>query len=255
MNKTKKVKWYSGKGQNLRQALSSGVEFSFVSADNQQVSPFAFCKDYLQDAVQGFLYKKKKTIYGFVYDPTEHAPISLDKTRLLVANSKDSYLGSKIRNCLDFLNQIESDLKISKTTAALCADPPKEYIRCGVWLFQGSPRWVKSPPMISMYTLLIRLGFGSTIGVPYKETIDKIIAGNLDAYQSVDRYRLKEAINGINRILTQGDRKIFDRNIEKNYPKSIRVTTMHNTCGIIGFSSENTKKYVPNWHDQEVKNG
>jgi hypothetical protein len=244
----RQITWFNGT-QLLRQALSSGIEFSFASPDNQQVSPFAFCKDYLQDAVQGFIHNKKKTIFGFTYDPKEHAAISLKKTKLLVTNSKDIYFGSKIRNCLDFINQIESDLKISKTTAALCANPPKQYIRCGVWLFEGSPRWVKSPPMLSMYTLLIRLGFGSTIGTPYRETIDKILSGELAAYQSVDKMRLKEALKGINRILDLGDRKIFDNKIEKNYPKSVRVNTMHNTCGIIGFSAEKTKKYVPIWHD------
>ncbi|MFI5343963.1 MAG: hypothetical protein ACHQUC_07065 [Chlamydiales bacterium] len=247
----KKIKWYSGQKQNLAQALSSGVEFSFASPDNQQVCPFVYCKDYLQDAVQGFIHKKKKTIFGFVYDPVEHAPISINKTRLLVTNAKDAYFASKIRNCLDFLNQIEKDLKISKTTAKLCINPPQKYLRCGVWLFEGSSRWIKSPPMLSLYTLLIRLGFGSTVGTPYKETIRKIIDSKIAAYQSVDTCRLRESMNGINRILTEGDRKIFDKKIEKNYPKSIRVSTMHNTCGIIGFSTEKTKKCVPSWHKVE----
>ena len=247
----KNIEWYNGPGQNLRQAISSGIEFAFASPDNKQVSPFAYCKDYLQDAVQGFLYQKKKTIYGFTYDPVLHHPICLKKTRLLVTNEKDHQFSSKVPNCIDFLNQIEKDLLITKTVAHRCKNPPNKYIRPGIWLFDGSRRWLKSPPMLSMYTLLIRLGFGHPLGSSARETLDKIAAGELKAYQTVDSLRLREAKVGIDFILKKGDRKIFDRNIENNYPKTMRVNTMHNSLGIIGFANERTKKLVPSWHKEK----
>jgi hypothetical protein len=251
--KIKKIQWYNGENQSLRQALSSGVEFSFVSPDDKQVSPFAFCKDYLQDAVQGYIHHKRKTIYGFTYDPKKHPEISLKKTRLLVTNSRDVNFGTKVACCLDFLHQIETDLKISRTRIHLCESPPRQYIRCGVWLFEGSNRWIKSPPMLSMYTLLIRLGFGNVIGKPYREFLSEIISGKKDAYQSIDAMRLREAEKGIMRILTVGDKKIFDSKIEKNYPEKLKTTTMHNTCGIIGFSEgKNAKKHMPSWYKETV---
>jgi hypothetical protein len=66
MNKTKKVKWYSGKGQNLRQALSSGVEFSFVSADDFQkieILPLTNSKSSVgrnDNGRKGHFYREKK---------------------------------------------------------------------------------------------------------------------------------------------------------------------------------------------------
>jgi len=245
------VKWFEG-SQPLTQALSSGLEFCFLSEDNRQISPFAYCKDYLQDAIQGHLLKKRRSIYGFTYDPKIDPPICLNNTRILVANSTDSALGSKIPNCLDFLHQIEKKLRLVKTVVSECQSPPLKYIRSGVWLFKGSCRWMKSPPMISLYTLLIRLGFGHKIGTPYQEMIDGVISGKIPAYQFVDSGRLLHAKNGIDRILKIGDQKIFGRKIENNYPRKIRIGTMHNHLGIIGFSTGESKNHIPVWHKDEV---
>jgi hypothetical protein len=249
--KKKTVQWYKG-SQSLRQALSSGIEFSFASGDNKQISPFAYCKDYLQDAVQGHIWNKKRTIYGFTYDPKKHGPVYLRKTKLLVANSSDGRLRDKIPNCLEFLNQIESELKISKTIVFECENPPNCYIRGGVWLFEGSCRWLKSPPMLSLYTLLIRLGFGHEVGKPFMDTINGIINGDIMPYQTVDSSRLSQAKQGLDRILREGDRKIFSRKIQDNYPQHIRINTMHNHLGIIGFSQGVTKTIIPKWHKSEV---
>ena len=49
----------------LNQAISSGIEFCMISDDDYQCSPFMYCKDYIQDAYQGLLKKKKRSIYGF----------------------------------------------------------------------------------------------------------------------------------------------------------------------------------------------
>lgn len=244
------VEWYNDEEMSLRQAVTNGIEFSFLSKNNKQVSPFAYCKDYLQDVVHGFLTNKKKSIYGFTYDPKKHQPISITTTKLLVTNFQDPYFSSKIPNCLDFLNQIELELKMTKTSALKADEPPMRYTRCGVWIFQGSRRWLKSPPMISLYTLLIRIGFGHTIGTPFKDTIAEILADKKTPYQPVDRWRLSEAMDGINAILTAGDRKIFHRKIQDNYPDKIAVKIMHDNLGIVGFSCGSTKKYM-DWRYQE----
>ena len=249
----KTIEWYNGSKQELRQAISSGVEFAFVSPDNKQVSPFAYCKDYLQDAVQGYIHKQKKSIYGFTYDPKVHATIATKKTCLLIANSKDFNFGSKMPNCLDFLHQIESHLKMRKTKVEQCENPPLQYIRCGVWYIDGSARWIKSPPMISMYTLLIRIGFVHTIGENYKKTIDDIISGVKIPYMDCDKCRLKDAKKGIDKILKTGDRVIFGSKIKSNYPAVIKTPTMHNNLGIGGFSLGRTKKYIPFWHAEKEK--
>ena len=242
----KKVVWYE-KRQSLNQIYSSGLAFAFVSQKNKQVIPFVLCRDFLQDAIQGFLIGSKRTIYGFHYDPTEDEPIVVDQTRLLVSNSTDSKLAEKIPACLDFLNQIERKLRIPLTRVRECNDPPKKYARSGVWYFEGGGRWIKSPPMISLYTLLIRVGLVHAVGEPFMTTVDKVATGTIKGYMSEDRDRLNQGMKGIKRILEKGDRKIFCKDIKSNYPKTIEVGTMHNSCGIVGFAKGYTQTYFPVW--------
>ncbi|RDJ35511.1 MAG: hypothetical protein DWQ19_11890 [Crenarchaeota archaeon] len=246
--KVKKVNWLDEK-QSLNQAISSGVEFAFLSPDDKQVSPFAFCKDYLQDAVQGYVNKKTRSIYGFTYNPTKHPEVSLTKTKLLVTNSSDVQFKTKVPHCLNFLHQIEDDLKLRKTKVYRCEMPPKQYARCGVWLFEASSRWIKSPPMISMYSLLIRVGFGYDTDQPYQDYIKDVVAGNKPCYQSVDKSRLASAEKGIFRILSSGDKKIFGSKIENNYPSDVDTGTMHNSYGIVGFAMESPKLKMPSWYE------
>lgn len=239
--------------QKLAQAFSSGLEFAFISADGQQCTTFAFCKDFLQDAIQAYCVQKKRNIYGFEYDPETHPPICLEKTRLAIANSEDDYLDEKIPALVDFIHQIEKKLAISKTVVKQCSNSPLKYIRGGVWILEGSARWLRSPPMISMYTLLIRLGIGHPVGQSYEKTIADISNGRTKAYQDIDRLRLKSALPAIDRIMKHGDRKLFYNKIELNYPKRIRTNTMHNCLGIIGYAENRTKKYMPYWHRLDEK--
>jgi hypothetical protein len=251
MYRKRAIKWMSDE-QKLAQAFSSGLEFAFISKDKFQCTTFAFCKDFLQDAVQAYCIQKKRNIYGFEYDPAIHPPICLEKTRLAIANEDDDYLDHKIPLMMDFLHQIEKTLGISKSLVKQCSNPPLKYIRCGVWIIEGSARWLRSPPMLSLYTLLIRLGIGHQIGTSYEKTLTDISTGKMKAYQDIDRLRLKSAMPGIKKIMKFGDRKLFYNKIELNYPKRIRTNTMHNALGIIGFAENKTKKHMPYWHRLDV---
>jgi hypothetical protein len=248
----KKVIWYH-KACALDQAISRGVEFAFISRDFKQCCPFVLCKDFLQDAIYNQLYQTKKKIYRFQYNPSVESPICLDRVRLAVANSNDPHFRIRIPHCLDFLNQIEVSLKMGKTKVKECAKPPKKYIQGGVWLFEGSKRWIVSPPMISLYTMLIRLGFTHVQGLDFWKTLHAINDGNLTPYQSEDGERLEESLGGIKRILEEGDRKIFPRDLKVNYPKGIRICDLHNELGICAFSKGYTESLVPVWHKKKEK--
>ena len=241
------IAWYE-KRAALNQIFTSGLGFAFLSKANAQVTPFVLCRDYLQDAIQGYVNGTKRVIYGFRYDPSEDHPVCITKTRLLVANSSDADLEQKISAIADFLHQIEINLKIPLTKVRKCKSPPKKFAKCGVWLFEGSARWMKSPPMISLYTLLIRAGANHSIGKPFSETITGIATGKIPAYQPRDREWLTEAKNGIEKILEKGDRSIFARKTKDNFPPAIDISSMHNNCGIVGFSRGYTKKFFPKWH-------
>jgi hypothetical protein len=245
----KRIKWYEGRA-SLSQALSSGLEYAFVSKERKQCCPFVLCKDFLQDAVYNQVYKTKKSIYGFSFDPSKHEPIDLTKVRMVLANSQDADFSNKIPACLDFINQIEACLGIVKTKTIVreCAFPPKKYKKGGVWYFESNRRWLSSPVMLSLYTLLLRVGFCHKIGDTYNVTIERVSSYSSFEYQQGDRSKLYDSKKGIVRILKKGDKNIFYKEIEKNYPKGISISTLHNDLGIVAFSNEYTKHTVPYWH-------
>lgn len=244
----RKVVWYSGSA-SLSQAVHGGIEFAHISREDHQVGPWVFCKDYLQDAIWGTVNKKVASIYGYYFDPKQEQKPTVLRARLLITNSGDTTMRDKVPLCEDFVHQVEDTLGIvMKTTFQECENPPGKYKRSGVWLVEGSRRWVTSPVMLSMYTLLLRTGFVHTLGTPFMETIDAIVKGKIPPYSSVDRSRLTGAVEGIRRILKEGDRNIFHTSAKENYPSKADVGTVHNSMGIMGFTSGVTKSVVPHWH-------
>lgn len=108
--------------------------------------------------------------------------------------------------------------------------------------------------MISLYSLLIRIGFLHELNDNFLNTLEKIKIGALKPYQKFDKKWLMEAQIGMEKIFVLGDRKIFSRNIKDNYPKEMLIDTVHNRLGIMGFANDViSKKYnapvlIPDWH-------
>lgn len=246
------INWATKAYPSLCQAVSRGVEFCMMSDDMHQCSPFMLCKDYLQDAIHGVLNKKRNQIYGFTYDPKQEHHPCLGEVRLVVVNSSDAKFAQKVANCLDFLHQVEEALKFPKKTQfSEVENPPKHYKRCGAFLIRGHQRWQRSTVMISLYSLLIRVGFGHTPGTPFMDTLQAIADGKKNAYCDVDTSRVKSGLEGIKRIVKEGDIAIFGRAMKANYPPDMDVGFVHNNSGIVSFSAQYTAQKFPQWHKKK----
>lgn len=244
---TKQIKWYE-KDSQLNESIKTGLELAFVSPDYRQSTPFFRCKDYLQDAVFNSVNNLNKRKYGFLYDPTIDPALSFDKTRLLVTNSQDFEMESKIENSMDFIHQLEKELKLQPTKIFKCLEPPNKYLRSEIWLYAGSSRWMKSPPMISLYGLMIRVSMNHTAGKSFWQTIIQIIEKKLLPQQAIDQFRLQQAIDGIRKIIRIGDRRLFFQNIRDNYPSNLTISEIHDKLGIVSFSLKFSEKFIPYWH-------
>jgi hypothetical protein len=130
----------------------------------------------------------------------------------------------------------------------MCENPSRKYHKCGVYCFEGSRLWQISPPMLSLYTLLMRAGFAHNKDLPWSTTVSRIRADLIDPYQSLDTEQLIDARNGMQKILRLGPRRIFHKNIRRNYPEDIPIETMHNELGIVSFSQGSTAELVPYWN-------
>jgi hypothetical protein len=233
MEKTK-IEWLVRDEKHISQIYSQGLEFAFATK-KQQCTDFIYCKDFLHDCVYAILNKKPINPYGFNYDPKSR-PIGLKRSYILVTNSADPKMQDKIDGCQDFLNQAEQKLGLFRSKISVCENPPQNYKSCGVYLFRGSGMWLNSPPLLSLYSLFIRLGFRHKRGDDFVATMDKIQSGATPPYQTNDKSYLESSRPGIDAIMNLGYRKFFYKDTEKNYPNGVDIMTMHNYFGIVGFT-------------------
>jgi len=252
------IKWKPVEANyKILQIYSKGLEYSLVSSNYEQCHPFVWCKDFLQDVIYSATNKKNISIYKFKFNPFTDPLPCLDRTRLLITNPKDKSFSKKITKVVDFINQIENQLKIKKSFVRRCASPPDCYKKSGIFMFEGSKRWIQAPPMLSLYSLFLRTGFCHTEGKHFTETIQGIVSGEIKPYQRKDAFFLQKIDPAFQKILRVGDRRIFCRDIQLNYPSSMNVDTIHNCLGAIGFAKDLTYKslgqnvLVPYWHYQK----
>jgi hypothetical protein len=246
-----KMKWLAPEpGKHISQIYSQGLEFAFATK-TEQCTDFVYCKDFLHDCVWSILHKKSISPYGFKYDP-KNKPIGLKRSYILVANSADTKIGEKVAGCQDFLNQAEKKLGLFRTKISECENPPSNYSECGIFLFRGSGMWLNSPPLVSLYSLFIRLGFCHKVGDNFMDTINKIQDGTIKPYQSNDKDYVTRSRAGIDAILNLGYRKFFYKDTEKNYPDAVDISTLHNYFGIVGFTQLFTYDSVKTTPPQKV---
>ena len=244
-NKGIEIIWLKKKF-DLGEIYSTGLEYCFLGEKWEQCCAWVHCKDFLQDALTAFYNKKNIECFGFTYGTDNPKPY-LERIRLALANQSDKKFAEKIPNVLDFLHQVETDLHLIRTSTHVVANPLKRYSSGRICIFEGSSRWMVSPPMLSLYSLLLRAGFCHKKEQSYKDTIKQIVEGEIKPYQKEDASQLKGAQSGIDRIMQYGYAKIFYNDPKKNYPDK-NIYDMHDRSGICAFSSGESKHINKHWH-------
>jgi hypothetical protein len=247
----------SAANSKVLQIYFKGLEYALVSKDYEQCHPFVWCKDFLHDVIHAATHYLWFEVYKFKYNPQFDPLPCLDRTRLLLANAKDKTFQEKVPAVLDFINQIEESLKMKPSFARDCWFPPEGYEKSGVVMIEGSRRWINAPPMLSLYSLLLRVGFVHTPGDPFMKTIRGVMRGDIKPYQKKDHRWLQSVEPALEKILRLGDRRIFYRSMASNYPRHLQIDTIHNRLGIVGFAADMAYKsrgepvLVPYWHYQK----
>lgn len=140
----------------------SGFLYSFVSApkdNNRQLFPWIKCRDYLQDVIQTHITGKSCLVYGFSYSKGKNPPLDMRRTRLLVTKAGANEENVKNFKCeidysLRLIHHFEDIMEIKHTKIQRVSNLERP-----TWLFNGNNAWLKSPALISLYSLLIRLGY------------------------------------------------------------------------------------------------
>lgn len=252
--KKQKVRWIAKGDYDDRDALQDffdGLQYSLVTADDAdgvptQCFPFIHCREYLNDAIW---YGVNKVTEFTTFGVTVHnyrAPAST-ATRVLLANNLDEKkFPARCRAAVKFVNYFERKMGLLPTELRECVDPPKKLHR--VFLAEGSRMWQLAPPMISLYSLLLRVGMVHDPKTAPPKTIQKVKAGEIKPYQAADARQLVHAEKGIEWVMGEpGFRKLFGRNRKPNYPKHVPTDDIHSECGIVGLAHRYCEDNMPNW--------
>lgn len=235
---SRKIKWRPVPIQTkILQIYARGLEYALVSDNFEQCHEFVLCKDFLHDVYYSTINKKEFNLYKFSYNPFYMPKPCMKEARILLTNGKDKNFSLKIPAVCEFINQIENDLGMKKTTARACSKPPSEYSKSGIYIFQGDRRWIVAPSMLSLYSLLLRIGFVHKPGNSYQDTLSALKKRKLTPYQSKDIYWFKCSEMAFAEIMNNSDKSLFSKNFADNYPKNLSMDSIHNKLGIIAFSN------------------
>jgi len=260
-----------GKDYHTAQIYSKGFEFAFMSdidGTYKQACTFVYCKDFLHDAVWAMVNKTKWQVYGFKYDSKADTPLDLDNCVFAFRNTlykgKEAEFHANRAACQQFLNALEHQLGFQPSQIY---EVPHDQSPC--WLIVGDKGWQHAPPMVGLFTLLIRVGFMHKLGDLSEQTLQKAKSGKIKIGDSSgyagnrDCSYISQAWNGIQAILKHG-LEIFHEKIEENYPEDLpkRGASLHDAFGPVNFTSAATKKdsqgnpigakkAMPHWYREE----
>ena len=188
----------------LNEGRNYGVGFTILNKKGSKFEtylPFTACRDYLNDFA--YVESTKKEI-GEIYGYNHKLLNCFDKKNIIYFgvntlhrnNNNGNYekfdelqniLINNYKNLQIFLNRIETDLNI-KIKTSIELDEDTLIIKC-------SKFWVKSTPLISVYTLLIRCYFntdleGNSIVDILKNNVPFINADSMMKKPCIDFYEL-----------------------------------------------------------------
>lgn len=254
----KSVRWFANAEEALRHSLQdyvSGLQYSMASEDAadgaaDQVMPFAFCREYLTDIVYSGLHNQPVNSYGLVI-PAPPRPATT-RTRLLLSNPKepaDVFLARAV-NAVDFVAHYEGLMDLPPSELVPCDSPPPK--TGAVVMFDGSNLWQSSPPMLSLYSLLIRIGMvhRSDERTP-EDTMRLVVSKTVKSYQVNDAEQARFALRVIDWLAGKpGFRTLLGTSQAKNFPNRLTVDDLHTRSGVVSYSHGTTARYYPEWEDR-----
>lgn len=219
---------------SLYQSYHSGFEMAPLSEKGEQCIPFAYCKDYIQDVIWGTINKKSISIYGLDYDPTKNPLIDLEHLRLAVreksTDKKDFF--KQCQQALNFLNWFEEKLKM---------EPSKLFKTrsSGVFVFVADKNWMHAPPLISLYSLLLRMGMTYEGGDALKHFQEGpfLRSGDKAFGKSVMPVLEKK-------LFVKSREELFAKEQAKNYPADANSHCIHSSSGISAFANSGISSSV-----------
>jgi len=216
----------------LVEGRSYGMAFAFINKKYETVHPISPCKDYMNDIVWAENTGKYCGVYGLSYTPTmdflaNSKGEKYNTFEMVITDSTDSKSAkffklnqNQLLNSLDLVNKFETKLGIPHSQIELCPDNIFNIVRF-------DKKWVEEVYMISLYTLLWR------IGMIYNKETEVLEYIKSTKVPSIDVSICQGAFPQIEKIWNEGT-------LNKNTLKpELNSYTVHNNLGIVNIVNYN----------------
>jgi hypothetical protein len=249
-----KIKWYPDKSMS-EIYQQTGMQFALLGPLDKKVHkqchPFVLCRDFLHDAVKAHLNKSKWQIHGFIYEYGKYPAVDMDMMRMLV---RKKFYTSKptevtIKGAAGKIKKFEEDMvdfslrlihhyeNIGGIEEKSIIDKDIDDVGNPVFIFTGSPVWMSSPFLVSMYTYLIRLGDKEIVSF---ETDDDLRKGYQDLMKDTkgndnDISYLRKNWDKLHIVMTRREELFGKDAIHKIYFDKVTNSMFHNNCGIFNL--------------------
>lgn len=233
--------WFDDK--SLSEIYSSGLQFAMVSKDWEQCHSFAYCKDFLQDAVWAELNKKRASIYQFIHEYGKNPPVDLEKTRVALRYKGKKGIQTTCKKSLAFLHAMEKDMNFEPSV--LYFGGKYKETPSSVYIFESDVRWQYSPTMLSLYTLSLRVGL-TYEGGPWRTHFE----GAKSYLNNNDKDYTNRAKSGLDKIIGKKVENIFAPTMASNYPSDASIHGIHGNSGIAAFGDGDIDKSVKKYWGQ-----
>jgi len=233
----------------------TGMQFAFLGPLDKKVHkqchPFVLCRDFLHDAVKAHLNKNRWQIHGFIYEYGKYPAVDMDMMRMLVRKkfytskpTKQAIEGAtkKIKkfeeDMVDFsLRLIHHYEDIGDIEEKSVVDTDTDPNGNPVFIFTGSPVWMSSPFLVSMYTYLIRLGDKEIMNFKSDDDLRKGYQNLMTGFKGNDndiKY-LKKNWDKLHLVMSRRIELFGEDAIHKIYYDKVSDSMFHNNCGIFNL--------------------
>lgn len=229
------------------------LKYAFLSADNEQVAVFALCRDFLHDMVKTYLTNGNMSIYSMTYNYGKNPPIDMSKMRMLARYDgiKPEDIDIEMEYAIKLIHYYEDILKVEHSKVERLSDSQFKDNKATVWLFTGDKVWMSAPFMVSLYTMLMRLG-KKKIEFTDSESLHDAIEKLCNGPQDNDVRYLKSIKEKTEFILEHLKELKQDEEIDPAYyDKNLTIDAFHNNCGICALAG---KEYYGHKKTAEILN-
>jgi hypothetical protein len=236
----------------------TGIHYAFLSSEEdgyKQCHPWVKCRDFLHDVLRGNISGKNENIYGFSYVSGTNPPLDTKNMRMMVKRNVASITEKTLKetekimdSSVSILRCVEEYSGIHPHTEVHKVAENKEF-----FIFEGSPEWVSSTFMVSLYTFLIRLG-AKKISFKNKKELHAALKDLYKKKASSDHdiTYLRTVHPFMDKIIEKRKDLAYIRKGNKPIFEESGINVFHNYTGIVSLSKEAAKE-KPGSNDAKLK--